>query len=109
LISELKPEMVTAGTLRQYPGLKNFSKELPQRGLVRAPDGRMRYSLKERVKTYQQIASWLGVQPSLCKETEQLWQELGWHFNGCNCTVPELRNDPISSRDNLGSPQLKLL
>ena len=86
-IAYLKPEQVTIGSLRQYVGLFNFAPNAPRQELVRASDGRMRYPIEARRRTYEQIAEWLGFQPSLCKETKQLWGLLGWQFNGCNCTT----------------------
>lgn len=86
-IAELKPERVTIGTLRQYPSLHTFAKNAPRKGLLKANDGRLRYSETIRLKTYRQIAKWLGFQPALCKETEEVWNKLGWHFYGCNCTI----------------------
>jgi len=85
-IAAIKPERVTLGTLRQYPGLFRFSPNAPRRGLTKAADGRMRYADSQRISTYEQIASWLGFQPSLCKETSDVWDKLGWEFYGCNCT-----------------------
>jgi len=85
-IAGIKPERVTVGTLRQYPTLFNFARNAPRSGLSKAKDGRMRYPLIDRVENYQKIASWLGFQPSLCKETEEVWNTLQWKFNGCNCT-----------------------
>jgi len=85
-VAELEPEVVTVGTLRQYPGLFRFSPEAPRKGLTRAPDGRMRYAVEERTKAYETIRKWLGFQPALCKETREVWHELGWTFYGCNCT-----------------------
>jgi spore photoproduct lyase len=85
-IAAIKPERVTLGTLRHYPGLFRFLPHAPRRGLTKAADGRMRYSESQRINTYEQIASWLGFQPSLCKETREVWGKLGWKFYGCNCT-----------------------
>ncbi len=85
-ISAIRPERVTLGTLRQYPGLFNFLPNAPRKGLAKCQDGRMRYSVLDRVNTYKQIALWLGFQPSLCKETQEVWDTLGWEFEGCNCT-----------------------
>ena len=85
-IARIKPERVTLGTLRQYPALFNFLPHAPRTGLMKARDGRMRYAIPERVDTYRKIAHWLGFQPSLCKETQEVWDTLGWKFNGCNCT-----------------------
>jgi spore photoproduct lyase len=86
-VVELNPEMTTVGTLRQYPGLFNFSPDAPRKGLRKSEDGRMRYSLEDRIGIYAQMKSWLGFQPALCKETKALWRSLGWRFSGCNCTV----------------------
>ncbi|MEW6273803.1 MAG: radical SAM protein [Bacillota bacterium] len=86
VIANLKPERVTVGTLRQYPGLHRFSPGAPRQGLVKATDGRLRYPKQLRLHIYQQIGNWLGFQPALCKETEEVWKELGWWFYGCNCT-----------------------
>jgi spore photoproduct lyase len=85
-VAQLEPEVVTVGTLRQYPGLYRFSRQAPRKGLTRAPDGRMRYPVEERLKTYEAIRAWLGFQPALCKETSEVWDDLGWTFSGCNCT-----------------------
>lgn len=85
-ITSIAPERVTVGTLRNYPGLFYYLPDAPRKGLARMEDGRMRYAISERVRTYQQIASWLGFQPALCKETKEVWDILGWSFNGCNCT-----------------------
>jgi len=85
-IASLKPERVTVGTLRQYPGLHRFSPEAPRQGLVKVADGRLRYPKQLRLHIYQQIGDWLGFQPALCKETEEVWRELDWRFYGCNCT-----------------------
>jgi spore photoproduct lyase len=86
-VAELQPECVTVGTLRQYPGLHRFSKEAPKDGLVRAPDGRMRYAEPVRVEAYTKIARWLGARPALCKETKTVWGKLGWRLGVCNCVV----------------------
>jgi spore photoproduct lyase len=85
-IADLQPELLTIGTLRQYPGLHRFARFAPRKGLCRAEDGRMRYPFTARVKTYKQIQQWLGFQPSLCKETKDMWRTLGWGFQGCNCS-----------------------
>ncbi|MFC1999759.1 radical SAM protein [Chloroflexota bacterium] len=94
-ISRLQPETVTIGSLRHYPGLFNFAPNAPREGLSLSSDRRMRYSLEVRRKTYQQIADWLGFQPSLCKETRSLWDSLGWQFHGCNCTTNGIREHAI--------------
>jgi spore photoproduct lyase len=86
LVSELSPEVVTIGTLRQYPGVHRFSKEAPREGLKKSPDGRMRYPTQQRIEIYRQISEWLGFQPALCKEATKMWEALGWEFNECNCT-----------------------
>jgi len=86
-VAKLKPEMVTVGTLRQFPGLFRFAPNAPREGLSKCTDGRMRYSIEVRKQVYQNIKEWLGFQPSLCKETKALWRSLGWKFNGCNCTA----------------------
>lgn len=86
-IRALQPERVTVGTLRQYPGLFRFAPQAPRRNLRKAPDGRMRYPASLRLQIYRRIAEWLGFPPALCKETEDLWQALGWVFYGCNCTT----------------------
>lgn len=85
-VADLEPELVTIGTLRQYPGLYRFAHLAPREGLNRADDGRMRYPYNARVKTYKQIQQWLGFQPALCKETKAMWKALGWCFQGCNCS-----------------------
>ena len=85
-IARIQPERVTVGTLRQYPTLHNFAPNAPKQGLRRENDGRLRYSIEERIEAYEKIKQWLGYQPALCKETNQLWNMLGWDFNGCNCT-----------------------
>lgn len=85
-ISDIKPERVTVGTLRQYPGLHRFAPGAPRQGLIKGADGRMRYPKQLRLHIYKQISDWLGFQPALCKETEEIWKELGWKFYGCNCT-----------------------
>jgi spore photoproduct lyase len=85
-IAAMNPERVTVGTLRQYPGLFRFLPHAPRKGLSKAQDGRMRYSISDRIDTYKQISEWLGSQPSLCKETNEVWNTLGWQFTGCNCT-----------------------
>jgi spore photoproduct lyase len=92
-IAELSSEVVTIGTLRQFPGLHRFAKEAPRDGLKKAPDGRMRYPTQQRIEVYKQIADWLGFQPSLCKEAVEMWETLGWEFKDCNCTSNEGRND----------------
>lgn len=85
-IAAIKPEMVTIGTLRQYPTLYNFAPNAPRVGMTRADDGRLRYPINQRLEAYKQVASWLGFQPALCKETQEIWDLLGWRFSGCNCT-----------------------
>ncbi len=85
-VSQLSPEVVTIGTLRQYPGVHRFSREAPREGLKRAPDGRMRYPTQQRIEVYKQISDWLGFQPALCKEAFRMWEALGWKFTECNCT-----------------------
>ncbi|SMB96427.1 spore photoproduct lyase [Thermanaeromonas toyohensis ToBE] len=87
IVGQLGVERVTVGTLRQYPGLHRFAPSAPRGGLVKAPDGRMRYSLSVRVRTYNMIAEWLGFEPALCKETYEVWEMLTWRYRGCNCTV----------------------
>lgn len=86
VIAELSPDVVTIGTLRQFPGLHRFAKEAPRDGLKKAPDGRMRYPTQKRIDVYKQIADWLGFQPALCKEATEMWEALGWEFKDCNCT-----------------------
>lgn len=85
-IADLSPEVVTIGTLRQFPGVHRFAKEAPREGLKKAPDGRMRYPTQRRVEIYKQIEEWLGFQPALCKESVKMWETLGWKFTNCNCT-----------------------
>lgn len=85
-IRAIQPERVTVGTLRQYPGLFRFAPHAPRKNLHKAPDGRMRYPTSVRLHAYRRIAEWLGFQPALCKETDDVWQALGWTFYGCNCT-----------------------
>jgi spore photoproduct lyase len=85
-VADLEPELVTIGTLRQFPGLYRFARHAPRKGLHRAGDGRMRYPHTARVKTYKRIQKWLGFQPALCKESKVMWKTLGWRFQGCNCT-----------------------
>jgi spore photoproduct lyase len=85
-IAHIQPERVTIGTLRQYHTLHNFAPNAPKQGLMIGDDGRLRYSIEQRIKAYKKIKQWLGYQPALCKETKQLWNILGWEFNGCNCT-----------------------
>ncbi len=85
-VRDLSPEMVTVGTLRHFPGLLGFAPRAPRRGLEKAPDGRLRYGVTARVAAYQRIAEWLGFQPALCKETQEIWRKLAWEFAGCNCT-----------------------
>ncbi|HHT9131803.1 MAG TPA: spore photoproduct lyase family protein [Candidatus Tripitaka californicus] len=84
-VAELAPETVTISSLRPYRGLYRFSPNAPRCGLKEAADGRMRYLRDIRVNAYNKIAEWLGFQPSLCKETNEVWEELGWTFQGCNC------------------------
>lgn len=86
-IKKLDPEVVTIGSLRQFPGVHAFSKDAPKEGLAKAPDGRMRYPQGKRVVAYKKIAEWLERQPALCKETKDVWNALGWSFTTCNCTV----------------------
>ncbi len=86
-VKSLQPERVTTGTLRHYPGLFRFAKDAPRKGLMKAEDGRMRYSESVRVFAYSKIAEWLTYEPALCKETVSVWRKLGWKFKGCNCTV----------------------
>jgi spore photoproduct lyase len=85
-IAAVQPERVTVGTLRQYPGLFRFAPCAPRQNLHKAADGRMRYPVSVRLHAYRRIAEWLGFQPALCKETDDVWQALGWTFYGCNCT-----------------------
>ena len=86
IVAELKPERVTIGTLRSYPGLFRFSPKAPRKGLKKCEDGRMRYPIEQRITVYKKIAEWLGFEPALCKETRDVWKKLKWHFYGCNCT-----------------------
>jgi len=86
-VASIDPEIITIGSLRQFPGLKVFSKDAPSEGLQRSSDGRMRYPVESRLEMYSQIKSWLHRQPALCKETAEVWNKLGWTFRGCNCTV----------------------
>jgi spore photoproduct lyase len=85
-VSELKPERITVGSLRQYPGLMRFSPKAPRQDLKKAPDGRLRYPLDTRKMMYEEISHWLGERPALCKETHELWDCLDWSPDGCNCT-----------------------
>jgi spore photoproduct lyase len=87
LVRRIGAERITVGMLRQYPGLHRFAKDAPRLGLNRAADGRMRYSHTARVETYRLMAEWLCTHPALCKESAEVWSELGWQFSGCNCTV----------------------
>lgn len=86
IVSELKPERVTVGTLRHYPQLLAFAGDAPKEGLEMSWDGRLRYSVDKRIEIYSKTAGWLGFQPALCKETEEVWEKLDWEFEGCNCT-----------------------
>jgi spore photoproduct lyase len=86
-IAGIEPERVTVGSLRQFPTLKNFAPRAPYDGMQKSKDGRMRYPIEKRIQIYAEIASWLGFQPALCKETEDVWNQLGWRFDGCNCTA----------------------
>ena len=86
-VNDLEPDLITIGSLRQYPGLYRFEKRVPGKGLTRSSDGRLRYPLNKRAKIYSLIADWLTEEPALCKETVDLWQLLGWKFKECNCTV----------------------
>lgn len=86
-IADLDPEVITVGTLRHFPGLFRFEKRAPRTGLKKAPDGRMRYPIDERIRAYRKIADWLGRIPALCKETTEVWDKLGWKLYVCNCTV----------------------
>jgi spore photoproduct lyase len=86
IVSDLNPERVTIGTLRHYPQLLAFAEDAPKEGLEMSWDGRLRYSIEKRLEIYSRIAEWLGFQPALCKETEEVWEKLGWKFEGCNCT-----------------------
>lgn len=86
-IRALGPEMTTVGSLRYFPTLTRFTPSLPMANVARAADGRMRYAKSVRVQIYRQIADWLGYRPSLCKESAEVWRELGWDFAGCNCTL----------------------
>ncbi|MDL1971458.1 MAG: radical SAM protein [Candidatus Desulfofervidaceae bacterium] len=95
-IAKLKPEAVTLGMLRQFPGLYRFAPDAPRNNLKKAPDGRMRYQESLRVKTYHTIAEWLGFQPSLCKETKEVWRKLGWSFTPCNCVEPSILKEKIT-------------
>lgn len=90
-IAELNPEVITVGTLRHFPGLFRFEKRAPRSGLKKAPDGRMRYPLNVRLEAYEKIANWLNRVPALCKETVELWKELQWELDVCNCTVKAKR------------------
>ena len=86
-INDLEPDLITIGSLRQYPGLYRFEKRVPGKGLSRSSDGRLRYPIIKRAEIYSAIANWLNKEPALCKETKPLWKLLGWRFKGCNCTV----------------------
>lgn len=106
-VAELRPEFVTVGTLRQYPGLFRFAPQAPRQGLALSWDGRMRYPLEQRIAAYLQIADWLGFQPSLCKETDEVWERLGWKFMGCNCTMDNGRNGTDPDCDSK-EPEVRL-
>lgn len=85
-VRDMRVEMVTLGTLRAYPNTYRLLPEWLRTDLVRSPeDGRYRYLVDWRLRVYKDIADLLGFQPALCKETEEVWEKLGWEFKGCNC------------------------
>jgi len=86
MIKDVNPERITVGSLRHYPGIYRFTK-VRFNAMLKAPDGRLRYTIYRRAKIYRQIENWLGFQPALCKETHQCWKKLGWKFRGCNCSM----------------------
>lgn len=79
-VAKLKPEMVTVGTLRQFPGLFRFAPDAPREGLSKCNDGRMRYSVEVRKQVYQSIKEWLGFQPSLCKRNKNFMEKFGFEI-----------------------------
>ena len=85
-VNLLAPERVTLGTLRRLPGLFGADDAAPP-GLLKSPTGVRWYPVPLRAQIYSRMADWLGFQPALCRETNELWEHLGWQPNGCNCTT----------------------
>jgi len=101
VFSSLRPDRITLGTLRVYPGLLRFASDEDWVGYLdrgrRCVDGRYRMSEEERVKAYLKVMDYAGRRFgyeafSLCKETEEVWRRL-WmeglkpRRNACNCVL----------------------
>jgi hypothetical protein len=100
------PERVTLGVLKHFPRLPRGRREGLGRELAKSPNGIKRYSTLVKVQVFNTLADWLGFQPALCRETTEVWEEMGWKSNGCNCTpnqiigwpCPEVR--PVNPKNN---------
>jgi spore photoproduct lyase len=82
----LAPERVTLGLLKHFPRRLRGRGAGPGCQLAAAPGGLKRYPAPLKARVFNGLAAWLGYQPALCRETPQLWEELGWPAQGCNCT-----------------------
>lgn len=86
IIKDLKPELVTLGSLRPYPGVLRQRPAAPRKWLIKHTDGRFRYPNSIRIDYYHKINEILQPIPTaLCKETTLCWQVLTWTQDKCNC------------------------
>lgn len=87
-VSALAPERVTVGVLKYFPRLPRCPGEGPVRQLAKSINGIKRYPLQLKVRIFNSLAEYLGFPPAICREPADLWEEMGWQPNGCNCTPP---------------------
>jgi len=96
----VKPERITVGSLRYFPGVKTMvrASDRPGKDVFdygrewTKTDGRFRVDYKVRVEMYRLILGyillyWEETGFGICKETEELWGEMGVARDICNCTI----------------------
>lgn len=101
IMTAIKPENITLGMLRLFPGHLCLAKQaygprarkLHASGLVKgASDGKLRYPPKKRIEFYKFLAETIRTHDknaaiALCRETPQVWKALKKLCNPsqCNC------------------------
>jgi spore photoproduct lyase len=102
-LTAIKPENITLGLLRLLPGHLQLAesaygsraRSLWQQNFVKgASDGKLRYSLQERIKFYTLLIDAIrifdkDVSIGLCRETPEIWSKFKNHCNPekCNCLI----------------------
>jgi spore photoproduct lyase len=105
-VNALAPERVTVGVLKHFPRFPRCQRKGPQRQLAESPNGIKRYPSHVKARVFNSLAEWLEFQPAICRETADLWKEMGWKANGCNCTTGQIKarrcseTKPVNSKKN---------